>query len=86
MGALVFALDGDPDHTHLLIDYPDKLAVSALVDALKGTSRRVLRRFRRDLARRCEKGVLWHPCNCAASTGGATRKQYVEGQRASTTA
>jgi putative transposase len=87
MGAQLLALDGEPDHIHLLVEYPPKLAVSALVNALKGTSSRVLRRLRPDLARRYWKGVLWSPSYFAASTGGATLEkveQYIQAQRAST--
>ena len=87
MGAQLFELDSGPDHIHLLVEYPHKLAVSALVKALKGTSRRALRRLRLDLARRYWKGVLWSPSYFVASTGGEMRekvRQYVEGQRAST--
>lgn len=87
MGAQLFALDGEPDHIHLLVEHPPKLAVSTLVNALKGTSSRVLRRLRPDLARRYSKGVLWSASYFAASTGSATLekvKQYVEAQRAST--
>ena len=87
MGAQLLALDGEPDHIHLLVEYPPKLAVSALVNALKGTSSRVLRRLRPDIGSRYWKGVLWSPSYFAVSTGGATLekvKQYVEAQRAST--
>ena len=64
-----------------------KLAVSVLVNALKGTSSRLLRAERRDLAARYWKGVLWSPSYFAASAGGAPLervKQYVEAQRAET--
>jgi putative transposase len=87
MGARLLALDGEADHIHLLVEYPPKLSVSALVNALKGTSSRVLSRLRPHIAHRYSKGVLWSPSYFAASTGGATLenvKQYVEAQRAST--
>ncbi|MGA6048616.1 IS200/IS605 family transposase, partial [Escherichia coli] len=29
-------MDGGPDHVHLLINYPPKLAISSLVNSLKG--------------------------------------------------
>ncbi|ROI76229.1 transposase [Escherichia coli] len=29
-------MDGEPDHVHLLINYPPKLAISSLVNSLKG--------------------------------------------------
>nr|WP_309243253.1 IS200/IS605 family transposase [Escherichia coli] len=34
-------MDGEPDHVHLLINYPPKLAISSLVNSLKGVSGRV---------------------------------------------
>lgn len=37
-------MDGKPDHVHLLINYPPKLAISSLVNSLKGVSGRLLRR------------------------------------------
>ena len=49
-----------------------------------GTSSRMLRQARPDIARRYYKGTLWSPSYFAASTGGATLetiKRYVEAQR-----
>ena len=55
-------MDGEPDHVHLLINYPPKLAISSLVNSLKGVSSRLLRRDRPDIAvRYYDKGVLWSP-------------------------
>lgn len=33
-------MDGEPEHVHLLINYPPKLAISSLVNSLKGVSGR----------------------------------------------
>ncbi len=53
-------MDGERDHVHLLINYPPKLAISNLVNSLKGVSSRLLRRDRPDIAQRdYYKGVLW---------------------------
>lgn len=55
-------MDGEDDHVHLLINYPPKLAISHLVNSLKGVSSRLLRRDRPDIAERYYyKGVLWTP-------------------------
>jgi putative transposase len=57
---------------------------SRLVNAFKGTSSRVLRRLRPDIARRYRNGVLWSPAYFAATAGGAPLaiiKQCVETQR-----
>jgi putative transposase len=35
--------NGEADHVHLLIEYPPKICVSALVNSLKGVSARRLR-------------------------------------------
>lgn len=87
MGATLIALDGEADHMHMLIEYPPKLSISVLVNALKGTSSRLLRKERPDIAKRYHKGVLWSPSYFAASAGGAPLehvRRYVEQQRAST--
>ena len=86
MNCRLMALDGEADHIHLLVEYPPKLAISVLVNSLKGTSSRLLRRERPDIANHYCKGALWSPSYFAASTGGATLekvKQYVESQRTS---
>lgn len=82
----LMACDGEADHIHITLEYPPKLAVSVIVNALKGTSSRLLRKERPDIARCYWKGVLWSPSYFASSAGGAPLervKQYVEEQRAS---
>jgi putative transposase len=77
-------MDGEDNHVHLLVNYPPKHAVSALVNSLKGVSSRLLRLERPDLARRYWKGVLWSPSYFAASGGGAPSgilKAYIEQQK-----
>lgn len=84
LDCILIACDGEQDHVHLLIEYPPKYSVSVIVNALKGTSSRLLRLARRDLAARYWKGVLWSPSYFAASAGGAPLekvKRYVESQR-----
>jgi len=69
---------------HLLVEYPPTMAISPLVDSLKGVSSRLLRQRHPDIARRYWKGVLWSPSYFAASCGGAPLsivRQYVEQQR-----
>lgn len=68
-------------HVHLLVEYPPKVPVSALVNSLKGASSRRLRAERPDIAKRYWKGVLWSPSYFASSCGGAPIsiiKQYIE--------
>ncbi|MDO8223284.1 IS200/IS605 family transposase [Staphylococcus aureus] len=72
------------DHSKRTSDYPPKLAISNLVNSLKGVSSRLLRRDRPDVAQRdYYKGVLWSPSYFAGSCGGAPIsiiRQYIEQQ------
>jgi putative transposase len=82
--AHLIELDGEDDHVHLLVEYPPKLAVSALVNSLKGVSSRLLRKERPDIRNRYWKGVLWSPSYFASSCGGAPIgmvRQYIEQQQ-----
>jgi putative transposase len=86
MGCELLACNGEADHLHAIVEYPPKVSVSGLVNALKGTSSRLLRKKRPDIARRYFNGVLGSPSSFAASTGGAPLdlvRRYVEQQRAS---
>lgn len=77
--------DGEDDHVHLLIDYPPKISVSALVNSLKGVSSRMVRKHRFPEVRRALWGRhLWSPSYFAASCGGApidVLKKYIQAQR-----
>ncbi|WP_434782514.1 IS200/IS605 family transposase [Ferrovum myxofaciens] len=46
MEASLVEMDGEDNHVHLLVEYPPKLAVSVLVNSLKGVSSRLLRKER----------------------------------------
>jgi len=75
--------DGEKDHVHLLVNYPPKVAVSKLVNSLKGVSSRKLRQFHSDIHQYYWKGVLWSPSYFAGSCGGApisVIRQYIEQQ------
>jgi len=77
-------MDGEDNHVQLLVNYPPKHSISALVNSLKGVSSRMLRLERPDLVRRYWKGVLWSPGFFAASCGGAPvgiLKAYMEQQK-----
>ncbi len=82
--AELMEIDGERDHVHLLVNYPPKVPLSALVNSLKGASSRVLRKERPDIAKRYyHNGVLWSPSYFAASCGGAPisiMRQYIEQQ------
>ncbi|MEK7295373.1 MAG: IS200/IS605 family transposase [Actinomycetota bacterium] len=83
MEASLIEMDGEDNHVHLLVEYPPKLAVSVLVNSLKGVSSRLLRKERPDLRKRYWENVLWSPSYFASSCGGAPIsiiKQYIEQQ------
>jgi len=76
--------NGEDDHVHLLVEYPPKVALSKLVNSLKGVSSRRLRRLHPEIVQRYYHGVLWSSSYFAASCGGAPLsiiRQYVEDQR-----
>lgn len=63
---------GERDHVHLLVHYPPKIAVSRLVNSLKGVSARRLRQEHSDrIDHALIHGQLWSPSYFAASCGGA---------------
>ena len=75
---------GEDDHVHLLVHYPPKVALSKLVNSLKGVSSRKLREMRPEVAGRYRNGVLWSPSYFAGSCGGAPLSviaEYVRSQR-----
>jgi putative transposase len=79
--ARLVEMNGEDDHVHLLVEYPPKVAVSALVNSLKGVSSRLLRKHYQV---RTHRDNLWSPSYFAASCGGAPLeiiRQYVEQQR-----
>ncbi len=82
--AELIELDGEKDHVHLLINYPPKVSISKLVNALKGVSSRKLRvKHEQYLKQFYYKGVLWSPSYFAGSCGGASIdfiKEYIENQ------
>ncbi len=77
--------DGEDDHVHLLVNYPPKVAVSALVNSLKGVSSRLIRRKKYSEIRKKLWGrALWSPSYFAGSCGGAPIeiiRQYIEQQQ-----
>ena len=83
--AELIEFEGERDHVHLLINYPPKLAISKLVNSLKGVSSRVLKRdFKKHIEKYYWKGVLWSPSYFAGSCGGAPIdiiRQYIENQK-----
>ena len=77
--------NGEHDHVHLLVHYPPKVSVSALVNSLKGVSARLLRsEYTGKVNRARMNGRFWSPSYFAASCGGAPLsiiRQYIERQQ-----
>lgn len=83
--AKLVELNGEDDHVRLLVEYPTTVALSRLVNSLKGVSSRMLhaREFP-EVQRRLWGGHLWSPSYFAVSCGGAPIeivRQYIENQR-----
>ena len=76
--------DGEHDHVHLLVNYPLKIAISSLVNSLKGASSRILRTKHPDIKNKLWGNALWSPSYFAASCGGAPIgiiKHYIQQQQ-----
>lgn len=84
--SLLVEFNGEEDHVHLLVNYPPKVAISKLVNSLKGVSSLLIRK--RDyptIAKNLWGGALWSPSYFAGSCGGAPIdiiRQYIEQQKA----
>jgi len=68
MGFEVLEFNGEGNHVHTLIEYPPKLSVSQIVNALKGVSSR---RYGQAGLPKPHKEALWSPSYFALSVGGA---------------
>ncbi|MGD1221530.1 IS200/IS605 family transposase [Streptomyces krungchingensis] len=76
--------NGEADHVHLLVHYPPKVALSKLINSLKGVSSRYLRVEYTGRINRIGMGsVLWSRSSFAGSCGEAPLtviRQYIEQQ------
>jgi putative transposase len=77
--------DCEDDDVHLLVNYPPKIDLAALVNSLKGVSSRLIRLKNYPSIRRMLWGQsLWSPSYLAGSCGGApiaVIRQCIEQQR-----
>ncbi|MCP5161062.1 MAG: IS200/IS605 family transposase [Hahellaceae bacterium] len=77
--------DGEDDYVHLLVEYPPKVAVSKLVNSLKGVSSLLIRKKNYpSIKKKLWGGALWSPSYFAGSCGGAPIeiiRQYIEQQQ-----
>lgn len=76
--------NGESDHVHLLVCYPPKVALSKLVNSLKGVSSRKMKRYHPELIQPAyRKNALWSASYFAGSAGGVTLEKlrtYIEQQ------
>ena len=76
--------NGENNHVHLLVNYPPKVALSKLVNSLKGVSSRRMRQEFPDLVRHYYRAnKLWSGSYFAGSVGGtplSVLRQYIEQQ------
>ena len=73
--------NGEGDHIHVLIEFPPKLSVSQMVNALKGVSSR--RYGQEGYKKPYGKDALWSPSYFVSSIGGApleVLKKYIQNQ------
>ena len=85
-GAELVEFNGETDHVHLLVEYPPRVALSTLVNSLKGVSSRKLRQKFKEFQKEYwgDKAKLWSRSYFVASVGGAPieiLKEYIENQR-----
>ena len=80
----VVEFNGEANHVHLLVNFPPKVALSKLVNSLKGVSSRRMRQEFPELARHYWRARrLWSGSYFAGSVGGAPisiLRQYIEQQ------
>jgi putative transposase len=84
-GAELREFNGEADHVHLLVHYPPNVALSRLVNSLKGVSSRRLGQEHAAHIRRYLWGEhFWSPSYFAASCGGAPLavvRDYIDQQK-----
>jgi len=83
--AELIEFDGEDDHVHLLVNYPPKISVAALVNSCKGVSSQLIRKKNYpSIQKKLWGGALWSPSYFAGSCGGApiaVIRQYIEQQQ-----
>jgi putative transposase len=80
MNFKVLEFNGEADHVHALIEYPPKLSISQIANALKGVSSR---RYGQAGNEKPHRDALWSPSYFAISVGGApldVLKEYIKNQ------
>jgi putative transposase len=73
--------NGEEDHIHCLIEYPPKLSISQIVNAVKGVSSRLYGKA--GYPKPYGRNALWSPSYFVSSFGGASLevlKRYIKEQ------
>jgi putative transposase len=73
--------NGEEDHIHCLIEYPPKLSISQMVNAVKGVSSRLYGKA--GYPKPYGRNALWSPSYLVSSVGGASLevlKRYIKEQ------
>ena len=81
MGFEIEVFNGERDLVHVLIEYPPKLSISQMVNALKGVSSR--RYGQAGHPKPYGRDALWSPSYFASSVGGTpleVLKRYIQNQ------
>ena len=76
----ILEFNGEDNHIHALIEYPPKLSLSQIVNALKGVSSR---RYGQAGYKKPHEEALWSPSYFAVSVGGVpleALKEYIRNQ------
>jgi len=81
MNFQIVEFNGEADQVHALVEYPPKLSISQIVNALKGVSSR--RYGQAGFKKPYGKSALWTPSYYGSSIGGApleVLKRYIQEQ------
>ena len=81
MNFQILEFNGETDHIHVLVEFPPKLSISQIVNALKGVSSR--RYGQAGYPKPYGKDALWSPSYFVSSVGGApleVQKLYIQNQ------
>jgi putative transposase len=81
MNFQILEFNGETEHIHCLIEYPPKLSISQIVNALKGVSSR--RYGQAGYPKPYGKDALWSPSYFVSSVGGVpleVLKRYIKEQ------
>lgn len=77
-GGVFREIEGGRGHVRLMVEYPATIALSKLVNSLKGVSSRMLKKRLPDMECFYWEGAFWSPGYFAASFGGPSSDKVTE--------